>query len=334
LDVLVTGGAGYIGSFIVSALRSRGDRVIVLDDLSRGHREAIGDAELVEGDIVNPADVDRALSAGRVSAVVHMAAWALVGESMRDPARYYENNLVKSIAFLNLLRARGVSRMVFSSSAAVYGEPLSVPISEEHPTVPTNPYGATKLAFERALHWYGGAYGFRSVSLRYFNAAGGGLPAGVLGEDHDPESHLIPNVIRAGMGKARHVEIFGTDYSTSDGTCVRDYVHVMDLADAHILALDSLAQPASAGPAEFYNLGADRSASVRQVVAEAEAVCGRKILVVEGRRRPGDPAILLASSRKLKEKLGWAPRFSDLKTIVETAHAWHTARPGGYRGPS
>lgn len=334
MDVLVTGGAGYIGSFIVSALRSRGDRVIVLDDLSRGHREAVPDADLVVGDIARPADVDRALSAGRVSAVVHMAAKALVGESMQDPAGYYENNLVKSIAFLNLIRARGVDRMVFSSTAAVYGEPVSIPITEDHPTVPTNPYGASKLAFERALHWYGHAYGFRSASLRYFNAAGGGLPAGGLGEDHEPESHLVPNVIRAAMGLAPHVEIFGTDYPTSDGTCVRDYVHVMDLAEAHVLALDALAKPPSGGPAVAYNLGADRAASVREVVSAAETVCGARIRVLEAPRRPGDPAILLASSKKLKESLGWAPRFSDLKTIVETAHAWHAARPAGYRGPS
>jgi len=335
MDVLVTGGAGYIGSFIVSALRGRGDRVVVLDDLSRGHREALAGsgADLVVGDIASRADVDKALSGG-VSAVIHMAAKALVGESMGDPEGYYENNLVKSIALLNLVRSRGVTRMVFSSSAAVYGEPVAIPITEDHPTIPTNPYGASKLAFERVLHWYGHAYGFRSASLRYFNAAGGGLPAGILGEDHDPESHLVPNVLRAAMGEARQVEIFGTDYPTADGTCVRDYVHVMDLAEAHILALDALAGPPKGEPAEVYNLGADRAASVREVIAAAEAVCGRKIPVREAARRPGDPAILLASSRKLKDALGWAPRFSDLKTIVETAHAWHAARPAGYSRPS
>jgi UDP-glucose 4-epimerase len=330
MDVLVTGGAGYIGSFIVSLLRSRGDRVIVLDDLSDGHRRAVGKTDLVVGDVIDPEAVDRALSLGDVRAAIHMAASALVGDSMRDPASYYENNLVKSIAFLNLLRARGVERMVFSSTAAVYGEPVSVPISEEHPTSPTNPYGATKLAFEHVLKWYGRAYGFRSVALRYFNAAGGGLPAGAMGEDHDPETHLIPNVLRAAAGLADHVEIFGTDYPTQDGTCLRDYVHVLDLAEAHILALQALDRPASEDPFRVYNLGADSAVSVREVIAAAAEVTGRRIPVFEGSRRPGDPAVLLASSAKLKSELGWSPRFSDLRTIVDTAWAWHREHPKGY----
>lgn len=330
MDVLVTGGAGYIGSFIVSLLRSRGDRVIILDDLSEGHRRAVGKTDLVVGDVVDPDAVDRALSLGDVKAAIHMAGSAQVGESMRDPASYYENNVIKSIAFLNLLRARGVGRMVFSSTAAVYGEPVSVPITEEHPTVPTNPYGATKLAFEQALRWYGHAFRFRSIALRYFNAAGGGLPAGTMGEDHAPETHLIPNVLRAAAGLADYVEIFGTDYPTEDGTCLRDYVHVLDLAEAHILALQALERPDPEAPFRAYNLGADRAASVREVIAVAEEVTGQPIRVLEGPRRPGDPAVLIASSQRLKKDLGWSPRFSDLKTIVDTAWAWHREHPRGY----
>jgi len=332
MDVLVTGGAGYIGSFIVSLLRSRGDRVIVLDDLSDGHRRAVGKTDLVVGDIIDPEAVDRALSLGDVRAAIHMAASALVGDSMRDPASYYENNLVKSIAFLNLLRARGVEKLVFSSSAAVYGEPVSIPITEEHPTSPTNPYGATKLAFENVLKWYGRAYGFRSIALRYFNAAGGGLPAGVMGEDHAPETHLIPNVLRAAAGLADYVEIFGTDYPTQDGTCLRDYVHVLDLAEAHILALQALDRPAPDEPFRVYNLGADSAVSVRAVISIASEVTDRTIPVLEGPRRSGDPAVLLASSAKLKTQLGWTPRFSDMKTIVDTAWAWHREHPRGYGG--
>jgi len=334
VDVLVSGGAGYIGSFIVGVLRSRGDRVIVLDNLSAGHRRAVQGAELVVGDIVDPDAVDRALALGNVRAAIHMAASALVGESMRDPAAYYENNFVKSISFLNLLRARGVDRMVFSSSAAVYGDPITIPITELHPAAPTNPYGETKLAFERALAWYGQAFGFRCISLRYFNAAGGGLPAGAMGEDHDPETHLIPNVLRAAEGTIRHVEIHGTDYPTQDGTCVRDYVHVLDLAEAHVLALHALDEGAREHPFRAYNLGADRSASVREVIATAEQIVGRPVPVREGPRRPGDPAVLVASSRKIKQDLGWEPRFSDLRTILETAHAWHRAHPRGYDGSS
>jgi UDP-glucose 4-epimerase len=334
MNVLVTGGAGYIGSFIVSALRSRGDRVIVLDDLSEGHRRAVEGRDLVVGDIVDGDAVDRALALADVEAVIHMAAWAKVGDSMRDPAGYYENNVVKSLAFLNVLRSRGIDRMVFSSTAAVYGEPIAVPITEAHPLEPTNPYGETKLAFERLLQWYGSAYGFRSISLRYFNAAGGGLPAGSLGEDHDPETHLVPNVARAALGQIPHVRLFGTDYPTEDGTCVRDYVHVMDLAEAHILALEALSRLERRRPWQVYNLGADRAASVREVIRAAEEASGSAIRVVEEERRAGDPAVLIASSRLIKKDLGWNPRFSDLGTIVETALAWHRAHPRGYASDS
>lgn len=331
MDVLVSGGAGYIGSFIVHLLRSRGDRVIVLDDLSEGHRRSVGGEDLVVGDIVDPAAVDRALSMGNVRAVVHMAGSALVGESMHDPALYYENNVVKSIAFLNLLRARGVDRMVFSSSAAVYGDPIAIPITEVHPTSPTNTYGETKLAFEKVLSWYGQAYGFRSISLRYFNAAGGDVPAGALGEDHDPETHLVPNVLRAAEGIIPHVEIYGTDYPTEDGTCMRDYIHVIDLAEAHLLALQALDRPDLAErPARAYNLGADRAASVREVIAVASEVSGKAIKVKEGPRRAGDPAVLVSSSKKIRRDLGWEPRFSDLRTILDTALSWHRAHPQGW----
>lgn len=330
MNVLVTGGAGYIGSFIVSALHARGDRVVVLDDLSEGHRRAVRDADLVVGDIVDAGAVDRALEVADVEAVIHMAASAQVGESVRDPASYYENNLVKSIAFLNMIRSRGVEKMVFSSTAAVYGEPVSVPITESHPQVPTNPYGETKLAFERLLAWYARAFRFRSISLRYFNAAGGGLPAGTLGEHHDPETHLIPNVLKAALGHSPRVSLFGTDYPTEDGTCVRDYVHVMDLAEAHILALGKLDSLDGDEPFRVYNLGADRAASVREVIRVAEELVGSPVEVVEGPRRAGDPAVLIASSRLIKEELDWTPRFSDLRTIVETALAWHRSHPAGY----
>lgn len=330
MNVLVTGGAGYVGSFIVTALRGRGDRVIVLDNLTEGHPESVGGDDLVVGDIVDPEAVDRALGLADIEAVIHMAGSAQVGESVRDPAAYYENNLVKSIAFLNMIRSRGIDRLVFSSTAAVYGEPISVPITESHPLDPTNPYGDSKLAFERLLRWFGKAYGFRSICLRYFNAAGGGLPAGSLGEDHDPETHLIPNVIGAALGRIDHVRLFGTDYPTEDGTCIRDYIHVMDLADAHILALKKLGTLEGEAPFRAYNLGADRAASVREVIGTAEELVGSKIDVVEEPRRPGDPAILIASSRLIKEELQWIPRFSDLRTIIETALAWHRAHPGGF----
>jgi UDP-glucose 4-epimerase len=331
VNILVTGGAGYIGSFIAQALRGRGDQVVVIDDLSEGHEAALAGAELIRGDFADESVVAQALGRCDVDAVVHMAASALVGVSVADPAAYYKNNFIKSMSFLDQLRERGISRLVFSSTAAVYGEPLTVPISEDHVTNPTNPYGATKLAFEHALHWYGRAYGIRSVSLRYFNAAGGGMSPGSLGEDHHPETHLIPNVLRAASGKLPHVEIFGTDYPTEDGSCVRDYVHVMDLAQAHILALDSLAADSSTdNPARIFNLGADQAASVRQVIATAEEVSGGKIAVKEAPRRPGDPAILIASSAKAREELGWQPRFSDLRTILETALEWHRASPEGY----
>ncbi len=326
MNILVTGGAGYIGSHTVLELINRNHRVVVLDNLSKGHRAALGGVELVHGDTSDTVLLKELFKKHRIEAVVHFAASSLVGESVRQPADYYHNNVVKGLALLDAMVESGVLCMVFSSTAAVYGEPVEVPIPEEHPTVPTNPYGATKLALEGAMGWYGRAYGLRCTSLRYFNAAGAD-PSGEIGEDHDPESHLIPLVLKSAMGLIPHLEIYGTDYPTPDGTCVRDYIHVSDLAAAHALALDALA---SGTPSAVYNLGNGNGYSVLEVIKTAEEVVGRPIKVKYGPRRPGDPAALVASSRRIKNELGWQPRFADLKTIIETAWRWHSGHPAGF----
>jgi len=324
--LLVTGGAGYIGAVTARRLREAGHTPIVLDDLSAGHREAVTGMDLVVGDFGDRALISDVVTSKSVDGVVHFAAAALVGESVQDPAKYYRNNLERSLALLDVLRERGVARLVFSSTAAIYGEPVAIPMDEEHPARPTNPYGETKLALEKALRWYHAAYGFASVSLRYFNAAGASSD-GALGEVHDPETHLVPNVLRAAL-TGEPVPVFGTDYATHDGTAVRDYVHVEDLADAHVRALEDLG---TRGGARAFNLGNGSGFSVLQVIEAARRVTGRPIPIRKAPRRPGDPETLVASSGRARRDLGWAPRFPDLESILETAWKFALAHPSGYR---
>jgi UDP-glucose 4-epimerase len=324
--ILVTGGAGYIGSHIVRELGRAGGDVIVVDDLSEGHRAAVGDTPLVRGDFGDRVLLDRLLG-DDVGWVIHMAAFCQVGESMTDPATYYANNLARSLSLLDAVRAHEVKGIIFSSTAAVYGDPVEIPIPEEHPVRPTNPYGETKLAFERALAWYQCAYGTRFVALRYFNAAGA-HPDGDLGEDHQPETHLVPRLLHAVLEDGSPVPIFGDDYPTSDGTCVRDYVHVMDLARAHVLALQALDR--GSVEAEAFNLGNGEGFSVREVVETVGRITGSEPPTEKAPRRPGDPAILVASSAKAGRRLGWRPAFPTLEEIVRTAWAWHKANPSGY----
>jgi UDP-glucose-4-epimerase GalE len=319
--ILVTGGAGYIGSHTVARLQARGVPVVVLDNLSRGHRRAVpAGVPLVVGDIADVGLVTRTLAQHRVGAVIHFAAASQVGESTQEPRLYYTNNVAGTMRLLDAMLGAGVMRLVFSSTAAVYGEPARTPIEEDDALAPTNVYGRTKLVIERMLADYHAAYGLRYAALRYFNAAGAD-EGGAIGEDHDPETHLIPLVLRAARtGEA--VTIFGADYPTGDGTCVRDYVHVTDLAEAHLLALAALA----ARPALTYNLGNGAGFSVREVVQTAERVTGRPIPVRPGARRPGDPATLVASSERIKRELEWQPRLFELATIIRTAWAWEQRR--------
>ncbi|HEX3249971.1 MAG TPA: UDP-glucose 4-epimerase GalE [Pyrinomonadaceae bacterium] len=316
MKVLVTGGAGYIGSVVSEQLVNDGHEVVVYDNLSKGHRESVVEgARFVEGDLLESDKLVQTLNDNRVEAVIHMAAYSLVGESVEAPAKYYHNNVVSGLVLLDAMRDCGVKRIVFSSTAATYGEPESQPIFESAPANPTNPYGESKLAFEKAMHWYERAYGLRYASLRYFNAAGASEKCG---EDHDPETHIIPITLQVATGKRPHVEIYGDDYPTADGTCIRDYIHVIDLARAHILALDVLSERSA-----IYNLGCGGDGySVREVIETARRVTGKDIPVRMGPRRPGDPAVLIASSDKIKSELGWQPQFQDLKLIVESAWQW------------
>jgi UDP-glucose 4-epimerase len=315
MRILVTGGAGYIGSVLVEELIERGHYAVVYDNLSKGHRDAIAPgAAFVHADLLDRRTLESTLVKHKVDAVIHMAADALVGESFLNPAKYYANNLLTSIALLEAMRTIGVSRLVLSSTCSVYGDSEKQPIDELAATLPTNPYGETKLAFERACHWYQQAYGLRYVSLRYFNAAGATKRCG---ERHDPESHLIPIVLQVAAKERSHVEIFGADYPTRDGTCVRDYIHVTDLARAHILALKFL--ETSSG---IFNLGSGGGHSVLEVVEAARKVTGQKIPIQIVPRRPGDPAILVASSEHIKTTLGWVPEKPDLYAIIDSAWQW------------
>ena len=324
MRVLVTGGAGYIGSVVTEELIKDGHEVVVYDNLSKGHPQSVVDpASFVQGNLLDADKLRQTLNENRIEAVIHMAAYSLVGESVQAPAKYYHNNVVAGLVLLDAMRDCGVSRIVFSSTAATYGEPEAQPIFESAPTNPTNPYGETKLAFERAMHWYEGAYGLRYASLRYFNAAGA---TEKCGEDHDPETHIIPITLQAAAGKRPHVEIFGDDYPTPDGTCIRDYIHVVDLARAHILALDALSERSA-----IYNLGCGGDGySVRDVIETARRVTGKDIPVRMGPRRAGDPAVLIAGSDKIKSELGWRPQFQDLGVIVESAWKWMLTHPNGY----
>lgn len=315
MRVMVTGGAGYIGSVVVEELLRDGHDVTVYDNLSKGHLESVPDGiDFYQGDLLETERLRDSLVEEQVEAVIHMAAYSLVGESVEEPAKYYRNNVIAGLSLLDAMRAAKVSRLVFSSTAAVYGEPARQPINERDPTGPTNPYGETKLAFERALQWYERAYGLRYCSLRYFNAAGA---TARCGERHDPETHLIPLVLQVASGTRSHVEIYGDDYPTRDGTCVRDYIHVVDLARAHILALDQLANRSA-----IYNLGCGGEGyTVREVINLASEVTGREIPARVSPRRAGDPAVLLAGSEAIIQDLGWSPQYQDLKLIIASAWA-------------
>jgi len=331
MRILVTGGAGYIGSHVVRALRASGHEPVVLDDLREGHRAAVGEARLVKGDIADSAAIEEALRFGPVDGVVHMAASCLVGESMQQPGRYFDNNVSRSLRLIELIVSKGVNRFVFSSTAAVYGDPASSPgepIREDHPCLPTNVYGETKLAVERVLSWYSRCRGLGAVSLRYFNAAGAD-PAGDLGEDHDPETHLIPLVMKAALGQIPHVTVLGRDYPTPDGTCLRDYIHVSDLAAAHVLALEKLG---GSGSFLVYNLGAEKAASVLEVIEAARRISSRRISTSDAGRRAGDPPVLLASSERIRRELGWRPEMSSLEAILTSAWRWHREHPTGFGG--
>jgi UDP-glucose-4-epimerase GalE len=327
--VLVTGGAGYIGSHAAKALRRSGRRVVVYDNLGEGHRAAVLGAPLVVADTRDVERLRAVMVMHRVSAVMHFAAWAAVGESVRDPVGYYDNNVVGTLTVLEAMAREHVSRFIFSSTAAVFGEPEEVPITESHPTRPINAYGDTKLAVERALVHFDTAYGIRSVALRYFNAAGAD-PEGELGEDHRPERHLIPIALDAAAG-GPPLQLFGDDYATPDGTCLRDYIHVTDLAQAHVLALDALERAAAS---TVYNLGNGRPFSVLEVIDAVARVAGRKVPYTVGARRPGDPAVLYASSDRIKRELDWAPALESLDRIIETAWLWRQSHPRGYQDPS
>jgi UDP-glucose 4-epimerase len=325
MRVLVTGGAGYIGSVVTEQLVGDGHEVVVYDNLVKGHRDAVVDgADFVHGDLIQADRLRQTLNDNRIEAVIHMAASSLVGESCEVPATYYQNNVVAGLVLLNAIHDCGVKKIVFSSTAATYGEPEKQPIHETAPTNPTNPYGESKLAFERAMHWYERSYGLRYTSLRYFNAAGA---TEKCGEDHDPETHIIPITLQVATGKRPYVEIYGDAYPTSDGTCIRDYIHVVDLARAHILALEVLN-----GRSAIYNLGCGGDGySVREVIETARRVTGKEIPVRIGRRRAGDPAVLIASSDKIKGELGWQPQFQNLAVIIESAWRWMLAHPDGYK---
>ena len=325
--ILVSGGAGYIGSHTVLALRERGRDVLVLDDLSEGHRAALLGAPLAEGSMLDRDFVARVFAEHAIDAVFHFAARCYVGESVTDPGQYYRHNVVGTMNLLDAMVEHGVRRFVLSSTCATYGEPARLPITEDLPQDPINPYGATKLIDEWLLRDYHRAHGIESVALRYFNAAGAD-PGGRLGEDHEPETHLIPLVLQAAAGRRGPVTVFGDDYPTPDGTCIRDYVHVSDLAEAHVLAL--LAMERGSVGRRAYNLGNAAGTSVLEVIRAAEEVTGRPVPHTIGARRAGDPPRLVGSSEKIARELGWQPRYGDIRTIVETAWRWHEARPDGY----
>src|SRR5213595_1044631 len=321
MRIFVTGGAGYIGSVCTEQLLNEGHEVAIFDNLSEGHRGAVDPrARFIEGDLAHPDQIETALSSCRSDAVMHFAANALVGESMQNPSKYFRNNISNGLNLLDAMLTTGVQRIIFSSTCALFGPPDRVPIDETAPARPANPYGESKLAFEKILRWYDQVHGLKFVCLRYFNAAG--APED-LGEDHRPETHLIPNVLKVALGQRPSLEIYGTDYETPDGTCIRDYIHIVDLAHAHILALGATASG-------FYNLGTGGGSSVKEVIAACRKITGRQIDTIEKPRRPGDPPRLIASSEKIKKELGWQPQFQSLDVIIETAWAWHQKFPDGY----
>ena len=323
MRVLVTGGAGYIGSHCAKALASAGYELVVLDNLVSGHRWAVKWGPLVQGDLADADLTLKVIKEYRVDAVMHFAASLYVGESMTNPRKYFWNNVVNTLRLLDAMMDAGVKRLVFSSSAATYGHPQKIPISEDHPHVPVNPYGETKLAMERAMQWYGVAYGLQWIALRYFNACGAD-PAGELGEEHDPETHLIPLVIKSALGEQPQVEVFGTDYPTPDGTAIRDYIHCTDLADAHARALEHLEKGGESGT---LNLGTGQGHSVREVIEAVGKLCNGQVPFRDSPRRAGDPPVLVADPSKAKKVLGWEPKYSGIESIVQSAWNWHTAHP-------
>jgi len=321
MKIFVTGGAGYIGSICVEQLLDRGNEVVVFDNLTEGHRNAVDPrAGLVVGDLAQPESIASAIRQHRPEAVMHFAANALVGESMQNPSKYFRNNVSGGIHLLDAMVENGVKRFVFSSTCATFGPPERMPLDETQPQRPINPYGESKLLFEKILRWYDEIHHLRFIALRYFNAAGATVQ---FGEDHRTETHLIPNVLKTALGQRESVEIYGADYETPDGTCIRDYIHIVDLAQAHILAL-GVEQSA------FYNLGTGGGTSVREVIRACERVTGKSIPVVEKPRRPGDPPRLIASSGKIQRELGWKPEFQSIDKIVESAWTWHQRHPRGY----
>lgn len=325
--ILVTGGAGYIGSHAVLALKLAGYDLVILDNLVYGHQELVEkvlQVKLIVGDTNDRTLLDRLFATHNITAVMHFSAYAYVGESVTDPAKYYRNNVVGTLTLLEEMLAAGVNKFVFSSTCATYGVPNKIPLTEDHPQNPINPYGATKLMVERILSDFDLAYNLKSVSFRYFNAAGAN-PNGLLGEDHNPETHLIPLVLLTALGKRDSISIFGTDYDTADGTCIRDYIHVNDLASAHILGLEYLL---NGGKSDFFNLGNGGGFSVKEVIEMARKITGREIKALECDRRPGDPPILVGSSEKARKILGWIPEYPDLNNIISHSWQWHQQRHG------
>jgi len=325
MNVLLTGGAGYIGSHVVRALARAGHRPVVYDNLCKGHRQAVGEAKLIVGEVGDAQRLSEALLGNDIDLVIHLAAFIEAGESVEHPDKYFRNNTIIGLTLLDAMRGAGVERMVFSSTAAVYGAPERVPIEENDRLDPVNPYGASKLCVEFMLRAYAEAYGMGLVSLRYFNVAGAD-PAGDIGEDHDPETHLVPRILEVAMGKHENAKIYGDDYNTPDGTCIRDYIHVCDLSDAHVLAAGAI-EP---GKLKVYNLGCTEGFSVRQVVEACREVTGKDIAAVVAPRRAGDPPQLVASSKRAAAELGWQPKYPYLKEIVGHAWAWHKTHPDGY----
>jgi UDP-glucose-4-epimerase GalE len=325
MNILVTGGAGYVGSHAVKLLAERGHDVWVYDSLAEGHRQAVAAERLIVGDLLDKPKLEAELCKHEIEAVMHFAAYAYVGESVTDPAKYYQNNIVGTLSLLDAMRGCGVKRIVFSSTCATYGIPERLPLREDHPQHPINPYGFTKLAIERALADYSHAYGLGYAALRYFNASGAASDV-TIGEDHDPETHLIPLVLQVALGQRPHVDIYGTDYPTPDGTCIRDYIHVDDLATAHLAALEKL-EP---GTEIKLNLGTGSGASVREVIDACRAITGKEIATREVARRPGDPPELVADASAARELLNWDPQFKSIRPIVESAWRWHSSHPHGY----
>ncbi|MBM7573473.1 UDP-glucose 4-epimerase GalE [Aquibacillus albus] len=327
MTILVTGGAGYIGSHTVLHLKEQGEEVVVLDNLSRGHLDALFEAPFYEGDLHDEKLLDEIFHTYDIDAVIHFAASSQVGESVEDPLKYYENNVIGTFHLIRKMVQHNVNRIVFSSTAAIYGDPEFIPVGETNATIPTNPYGETKLAIEKMLQWSDQAYGLKSVSLRYFNAAGAD-PQGRIGEDHDPETHLIPIVLQVALGQREQVNIFGDDYPTEDGTCIRDYIHVMDLAEAHYLAVKKLKET---NESAVYNLGNGQGFSVKQVIETCERVTGVFIPSTVSFRRTGDPAVLVAASDKARGELKWIPQYPSLEAIVSHAWDWHKSYPYGFQ---